>query len=93
MSHESVAGGLKVYARFCRPCHGTGGIGDGPETPPDVMTPSLIDTECFEGCADGEIFSATRNGVPPNCYIKTREGQITDEDIWNIVNYLSSLTE
>ena len=56
ISDESVAGGLNVYTRFCRSCHGTGGVGDGPGAPPDVMPPSLIDAECFEGCADGDAF-------------------------------------
>lgn len=93
MSDESVAGGLKVYLRFCHSCHGTGCVGDGPGAPPDVMPPSLIDAECFEGCADGEIFNAIRNGVPPDYYMEPWEGRITDEDIWDLVNYLSSLTE
>ena len=30
MSDESVAGGLKIYVRFCRACHGPGGVGEGP---------------------------------------------------------------
>ena len=93
MSDESVAGGLKIYIRFCRACHGTGGVGDGPGAPPDVMPPSLVDTECYEGCLDGEVFNVIRNGVPPDYYMEPWEGRITDEDIWNIVNYLNSLKE
>jgi mono/diheme cytochrome c family protein len=70
MSDESVAGGLKIYVRFCRACHGTGGVGDGPGAPPDVMPPNLVDTECHEGCLDGEVFNAIRNGVPPDYYMQ-----------------------
>jgi len=77
MSDESVAGG----------------VGDGPGARPDVPPPNLVDAECYEGCLDGEVFNAIRNGVPPDYYMEPWEGRITDEDIWNIVNYLNSLKE
>jgi hypothetical protein len=61
--------------------------------PTDVMPPNLVDTECYEGCLDGEVFNAIRNGVPPDYYMEPWQGRITDENIWNIVNYLNSLKE
>ena len=93
MSDESVAGGLKIYVRFCRSCHGTGGVGDGPGAPPDVPAPSPLDADCFDGCADGNIFNAIRNGVEPDYFMEPWEGRISDDDVWNIVNYLNSLKE
>jgi cytochrome c5 len=33
MSDESDAGGVKIFVQFCRACHGTGRVGDGPGAP------------------------------------------------------------
>ena len=91
MSEESVAGGRVIYARFCRSCHGPEGKGDGLGAPADAMPANLVDDEWDHGGSDAEVFRLIREGVPPDYSMEPWEGRITDEDIWNTVNYLRDL--
>lgn len=91
MSEESVAGGRRIYARFCRSCHGPDGQGDGAGAPEGAIPANLVDGECDTGCGDAEVFTAIKDGVAPDYFMEPWEGRITDEDIWNTVNYLKDL--
>ena len=87
---ESVADGKRLYQRFCASCHGAnaeGGAGN------DLIpaAPDLTDKEWKHGSTDGEIFSAIKNGVPPELNMIPFGDQLKDTDIWNVVNYLKSL--
>ncbi len=92
-TEESVVAGRIIYARFCRSCHGTEARGDGRGSPPDVVVANLVDDQCDHGDTDAEIFKTIREGVPPDFNMEPWEGRITDEDIWNVVNYLRDLGE
>ncbi len=91
MSEESISAGRQMYGRFCRSCHGTAATGNGVAAPPDSMPANLIDDEWDHGSTDGEIFTVIRDGVPPDYDMDAWEGRITDDDIWNVVNYLRDL--
>jgi mono/diheme cytochrome c family protein len=89
---ESVADGKRLYQRHCASCHGTnaeGGAGN------DLIpaAPDLTDKEWKRGGSDGEIFSAIRNGVPPDLNMIPFGDQLKDPDIWNVVNYLRSIAK
>jgi mono/diheme cytochrome c family protein len=95
-SPESIAAGKKAYDVNCAGCHGAeakGGIiisvieDQGGKQPPD-----LTDAEWDWGATDGEIFTVIKKGVPPAYFMAPWEGRIADADMWNIVNYLKSLT-
>ncbi len=92
-TEESVAGGRIIYARFCRSCHGIEGKGDGGGAPPDAVVSNLVDDQWDNGDTDAEIFKTIREGVPPDLFMEPWEGRITDDDIWNVVNYLRDLAE
>ena len=92
-TEESVVAGRIIYARFCRSCHGIEGKGDGRGAPPDVVVANLVDDQWDNGDTDAEIFETIREGVPPDLYMEPWEGRISDEDIWNVVNYLRDLAE
>lgn len=85
-SAESVAEGKTLYAKHCKSCHGSKGLGDGPKS-------KELDTECgdfssaaFQGQTDGDLFYKTKEGRDDMPSFKKK---ITDdEDIWNIVNYM-----
>jgi mono/diheme cytochrome c family protein len=87
---ESLAEGKRVYLRFCASCHGANGEGgSGNDLIP--AAPDLTDTEWKHGSTDGEIFSVIKNGVPPELNMVPFGDQVSDADIWNVVNYIRSL--
>jgi mono/diheme cytochrome c family protein len=89
---ESIAAGKRVYTRYCASCHGTNGEGGlGNDLIPGA--PDLTDKEWKTGSSDGEIFSAIKNGVPPDLNMVPFAEQINDTDIWRVVNYLRSIAK
>ena len=91
MSEESVRAGRRVFGRFCRSCHGMRADGQGMTAPSGSRPANLVDDEWDHGSTDGEIFQVIREGVPPAYDMDAWEGRITDDDIWNIVNFLRDL--
>ena len=87
-TEESVRADLRVYGRFCRSCHGINLDGRGQSPSPGTRPANLVDDEWVHGDSDGEIYNVIRQGVPPNYDMDAWEGRITDEEIWNVVNYL-----
>lgn len=91
-TEESIAGGRRVYARFCASCHGTTGEGDGAGAFGDVPPANLVDDEwTYGGATDAEVFKTIAEGVPPDYYMEEWAGRVSDDDIWNIINYLRDL--
>jgi cbb3-type cytochrome c oxidase subunit III len=91
-SNESIDAGKRLYQRHCASCHGAnaeGGAGN------DLIpaAPDLTDTEWKHGGSDGEIFSAIKNGIPPELNMIPFGDQLKDPDIWNVVNYIRSLAK
>ena len=90
-SEESVAAGRTTYVRFCASCHGTRGLGDGSGAFSDTKPANLVDAEWDHGSTDAEIFKTIAEGVPPEYAMEEWLGRISEEDIWNVVNYLRDL--
>ncbi len=91
-SPESIDAGKRLYQRHCASCHGTnaeGGAGN------DLIpaAPDLTDREWKHGGSDGEIFSAIKNGIPPELNMVPFGDQLKDQEIWNVVNYIRSLAK
>jgi mono/diheme cytochrome c family protein len=88
---ESLAAGKQAY-RKCAPCHGTNGQGGaGNDLIP--AAPSLVDDQWDHGSTDGEIFDSIKNGVAPDFNMIPFKDQLTDTDIWHVVNYLRSIAK
>ena len=94
---ESIAAGQKAYQTLCAGCHGKdakGGItisvieDRGGNQPPD-----LTDDTWDHGSSDGEIFTVVKKGIAPEFFMAPWEGRISDEEIWNMVNYVKSLSQ
>src|SRR5262252_6217382 len=62
-SVDSVAAGEKVYAKYCKFCHGADAKGNGPLAPKDTHPPDLTDAKWDHGSTDGEIFTSIRDGI------------------------------
>jgi len=89
---ESLSEGKRLYLRYCASCHGANGEGgSGNDLIP--AAPDLTDKEWKHGSTDGEIFSVIKNGVPPDLNMVPFGDQISDAGIWNVVNYVRSLSK
>ena len=90
-SDESIAAGRRTYGQFCRSCHGRNADGEGMASPPGSTPANLIDDEWDHGSTDAEIFAVIKEGVPPDFDMDAWEGRITDDDMWNVINFLRDL--
>ena len=89
---ESITVGQESYDQYCASCHGsTGEGGVGNDLIPD--SPNLTDETWDHGSTDGNIFDAIKNGVPPNFDMIPWSNRLTDDEVWNVVNYLRSLAK
>jgi putative copper resistance protein D len=91
MSENSLKAGRAVYAKICRACHGLQGRGDGVSAPPGSKPANIVDSEWKYGSTDGEIFKTIKEGVKPFDVMEPWGKKISDNDIWNTVNYLRDL--
>ena len=87
-SDASDKAGLAVFTKNCAACHGKTGLGDGVKARALKNFPGDFSKADFQGLADGEIFYKTKTGRDE---MPKYEGKLTDDDIWNVVNYLRTL--
>jgi hypothetical protein len=59
--------------------------------PKDSHPSNLTDAEWTRGATDGEIFTVVREGAGPEFLMKGYKSRMTEQDTWNIVNYIRSL--
>jgi mono/diheme cytochrome c family protein len=92
---ESVKAGAAVYAKACANCHGPYGLantrlaqGMGAY---GARPSNLVDAEWIHGSTDGEIFAVIRDGVGPDFHMPKFQGQLSDEELWHLVNYIRSI--
>ena len=76
---------------MCAFCHGKDATGNGPLAPKGTTPSNLIDANWDRGETDGEIFLVARDGAGPKFEMKGLKGKISDQDLWNVVNYLRSI--
>ena len=94
----SLSAGKKAYDANCASCHGN--MAQGAEKAGLVISiiteqggkqaPDLTDAHWDHGSSDGEIYTVIKRGVPPTM-MAGWDGQLSDTDIWNVVNYLRAL--
>jgi mono/diheme cytochrome c family protein len=90
-SAASIAAGKALYTRNCRFCHGDDAKGNGQMAPKDTHPSDLTDAKWDRGDSDGEIFVVLRDGAGPDFKMKGYKGRMSDNDMWNVVNYLRSV--
>ena len=87
---ESLAQGKKYYGYDCAMCHGNNGDGKGEvATSEKLKIGDFSDPETLKSKTDGELFYVIKNGqgqIPP-------EGdRVKPPELWNMVNYIRSLS-
>jgi mono/diheme cytochrome c family protein len=92
-SPESIKAGAASYAKYCKFCHNADAKGNGPMAPKDTHPPDLTDATWDRGSTDGEIFMVVKEGAGPKFDMKGFKSKMTDQEIWNVVNYLHSLAK
>jgi len=97
---KSIASGKNVYDKYCADCHGATGNGVSEKATKlaqagDAKPSDLTDDKWDHGSTEGEIFVNIRDGVGRNGAMKGLNGKpgISDEDMWNIVNYMRTLSK
>lgn len=87
---SSVNTGKMLYMKNCASCHGKMGKGDGPKARNLEDFPGDFTMAEYQKQTDGEIHYKTLKGRED---MPSYEGKISDEDVWNIVNYIRSLDD
>ena len=88
---ESIKAGQASFQKYCRFCHGTDAKGNGPMAPKDTHPSDLTDAKWDRGSTDGELFMVIKEGAGPKFDMKGFKSKMTDQEIWNVVNYLHSI--
>ena len=94
-----ASAGRGVFQANCSPCHGEEGTGDGPaaeglEVPPRDLTSGIFQytsTEPGQPPTDGDLFRTILEGVQGTAMPPWRR-QLTDRQIWNVVQYVKRLS-
>jgi len=83
----SLQTGEALYKKLCASCHGKSGLGDGVVARTLLTFPGDFSGEYYQSQTDGEHFYKTKFGRDE---MPKYESKLTDEEIWHIVNYMST---
>ncbi|MFZ0547465.1 MAG: copper resistance protein CopC [Candidatus Promineifilaceae bacterium] len=90
---DSVAAGGELYQQNCFPCHGASGKGDGPVGQTLNPPPADLTIHTQPGVhPDGRLYNWITNGFPDSVMPAFKE-KLTDEERWNLVNYIRTLAQ
>jgi mono/diheme cytochrome c family protein len=91
LNAASIKAGEATFQKYCAFCHNGDAKGEGPLAPEDSHPPDLTDEKWDHGSTDGEIFALIQKGAGPSSVMKSFKGKLSDQDTWNVINYLRSL--
>jgi mono/diheme cytochrome c family protein len=84
-SEASTKAGMELYTKNCASCHGKTGLGDGVKARALKTFPGDFSKADYQGQTDGDQFYKTKFGRGE---MPKYEGKLTDDNIWNMVNYM-----
>jgi len=88
-SKESKSDGKDLYAKHCKSCHGSAGLGDGAKSASLDVSCGDFSSAKFQSAADGEIFFQISTGKGKMPAFKRLIPE--DNGRWAIVNYIRTL--
>lgn len=77
--------GMALYNKNCASCHGKAGLGDGVKARMLKDFPGDFSVAAYQDQTDGEHFYKTKSGRGE---MPKYEGKLTDDEIWNTINYM-----
>jgi len=87
LNQDSVSSGKEIYTQNCAYCHGDNARGLSSEsTGFQKDTPNLI--QGLKNHSDGDFYWKIQNGKDEMPSFKE---DLSENDIWNIINYIKSL--
>jgi mono/diheme cytochrome c family protein len=84
----STKAGVALYTKNCASCHGRAGFGDGVKARALKTFPGDFSKADFQKQSDGDLFYKSKIGRDE---MPKYEGKLSDDDIWNLVNYIRTL--
>lgn len=88
---ESLAAGKKTYGLDCAMCHGSGGAGDGDLASSMSLTlKDLRDPAAVKDMSDKDMYDLIDKGKGK---MLGEEGRLKPDQVWNVVNYVRSLSK
>ena len=87
---DAVKAGKKLYKQQCAICHGVTGKGDGVAGMTLTPRPASFHSERVRNETDGALFWKITYGNPPMAAYKD---VLTEEQRWQLVNYIRSLSK
>jgi len=89
-SDASTTAGKTLFSKTCAACHGKTGLGDGPKAKSLKTIATDFTKAESQNQTDGDHFYKTKTGRGD---MPKYEGKLSDDDIWNIVNYMRTLKQ
>ncbi len=86
---ESLAQGKKYYGYDCAMCHGTDGNGKGDVESTDKL-PDFTNAATMKEKSDGQMFCSLKTGKG---HMPLERIRISENELWNLVNYVRSLSK
>lgn len=84
-----IATGKDLWAKQCKSCHGSKGLGDGPKGAMLKTNPGDFTSAAFQSQTDGELYYKTTFG---NGEMPAYEKKVPSEaDRWALVAYMRTL--
>ena len=88
---ESIARGQEIFRINCTECHGDGGMGDGQTGEQLDPSPASI-AHSSQMVSDGYLFwRVNEGGTEFETGMPTFKEKLTDEEIWDTINYVRAL--
>ena len=86
---ESLAQGKKYYGYDCAMCHGATGDGKG-EVESNDKLPDFTNAAAMKDRSDGQMFCSLKTGKG---HMPLERVRISENELWNLVNYVRSLSK
>jgi copper transport protein len=83
--------GQQVFTENCAVCHGEAGRGNGPAAAGLTLKPPDYGNGHLDIHTDGDIFYWIQNGISQGSPMPAFKDKLTDDQIWNVVNYVRRL--
>ncbi|MBI1976911.1 MAG: c-type cytochrome [Candidatus Omnitrophica bacterium] len=93
---EGLSRGRELFVKACAPCHGSQGKGDGRQKMQDSLgyplKPRDLTSGLFKGSSSSEdLYDRMLAGIP-GTPMPSYQGAFTEEQIWDLIHYVQSLS-